>query len=116
MNIDLPNFWEKQPKEKIVHLVDLQESSGEYQEIFKHFKENWNSKNTVMNATVKMIQRIQNPDLYSSYLTKKKTMIERNLRVNENYEMSLFHGTATKNIPIINVHNFSRSYTGATAG
>ncbi|XP_028405449.1 uncharacterized protein LOC114528070 [Dendronephthya gigantea] len=114
MNIDLPSFWEDQPQGKIVHLVDLKESSSEYQEIFKHFLKNWNSKKTSINVSVKMIQRIQNPVLYTSYVARKR-MLKKLKKGCEN-EMSLFHGTATKNIPIINVHNFSRSFTGATRG
>jgi hypothetical protein len=109
VSIQLPSFWEQQVKEKIDHLVDLEETSNEYKEILNHFHENWNDKrNNVMKPSVKKIQRIQNSDLYYGYCIKKKSMEGR-----EN-EMRLFHGTSTRSISQINCQNFSRSHTGAT--
>ena len=108
VRIKLPLFWSQQPKGKVVHLVDLEKSLDEYKKILDQFEENWNSNTNIKKPFVKKIERIQNPDQYCGYSVKKRSMDGKQ------NEMSLFHGTAKRNISEINANNFSRSFTGAT--
>ncbi len=85
----------------MAHLVNLRQSTIEYQEIFNLFN------NKGGNACyVTKIERIQNPVLYKAYTVKKHSMA---VMANEK---RLFHGTDTKHINAINANNFSRSFHG----
>ncbi|CAB4035537.1 poly [ADP-ribose] polymerase 15 isoform X1, partial [Paramuricea clavata] len=98
--VDIPSNWAEQPNGKVVHLVNLPQSSDEYRENLKLF----NNGNSVYEVT--KIERIQNPGLYRAYIVKRQSMAGK---VNER---RLFHGTNATNIDKINTNNFSRSFAG----
>lgn len=56
------------------------------------------------------IERIQNPDLWNYYQTRKKTMDTKN--GHKNNEKQLFHGTDADSVPHVNRNGFNRSYAG----
>ena len=92
----LPTHWDPQSPWKVVHLVSLQTSSQEYQDVLTHFKATGGVSTQIIN-----IERVQNPGLYQQYLAKKATMDG-----GEN-EKQLFHGTRFANTPSINANNFN---------
>ena len=94
---DLPTHWDPQSPGKIVHLVSLQTSSQEYQDVLTHFEATGGVRTQIN------IERVQNPGLYKQYLAKKATMDG-----GEN-EKQLFHGTRFANTPSINANNFNRN-------
>ena len=94
----LPTHWDPQPPGKVVHLVSLQTSSQEYQDVLTHFEATGGVRTQIN------IERVQNPGLYKQYLAKKATMDG-----GEN-EKQLFHGTRFANTPSINANNFNRNF------
>ena len=102
LEITVPSHWSQQPATQVVHMVPLQSSSQEYQQVTQHFT----SRGGVVNQIIK-IERVQNPALYKAYLVKKQSMNGQ-----EN-EQQLFHGTTDVNIVPINANNFDRSFAGA---
>ena len=99
--LSLPSNWTPQPANQVVQLVRIAKSSPEYLEVSRHFVAQGGRADQLH-----MIERIQNPQLYSMYSTFKKSMRGQ---VNEK---RLFHGTNAANIDSINAHNFSRSFAG----
>ena len=61
-------------------------------------------------VSISSIQRVQNPSMYRSYVTKKQSMDEKN-GIHKN-ERRLFHGTGFHNVKNINAHGFNRSFCG----
>lgn len=91
-----------------VHLVELDTSSSEYQEVEDRVLETANHPIEIVS-----IERVQNPFLYQSYqLAKQK--VERNN--GESNERQLFHGTSPVNIKKINAQGFDRSLSGSAHG
>ena len=85
----------------MVKLVSVSSSTPEYQEVLRHFMDNGGRQ-----SQLQKVERIQNPQLYSRYMTFKKTM-----KTQPN-EKRLYHGTDAANIESINVSNLSRSFAG----
>lgn len=56
------------------------------------------------------IERIQNPDLWRHYQTKKSNMDAKNSQIIN--EKLLFHGTDVDSVPFVNGNGFNRSYAG----
>ena len=94
----LPTHWDPQPPGKVVHLVSLQTSSQEYQDVLTHFEATGGVRTQIN------IERVQNPGLYKQYLAKKVTM-DGGVK-----EKQLFHGTRFANTPSINANNFNRNF------
>ncbi|XP_028412718.1 uncharacterized protein LOC114535634 [Dendronephthya gigantea] len=97
----LPSNWTNQSANQVVQLVRLAPSSPEYLEVLNHFVLRGGKPDQLY-----YVERIQNPQLYSMYMTFKKSMRGQ---INE---MRLFHGTDAANVDSINAHNFSRSFAG----
>ena len=80
-------------KEIVCHVVDLQPSDPEYQEVHTAFTSTLppagSAGGNVWTDVVK-IQRIQNPALYAQYAGRKKIMEKDNPRIQN--ERRLFHG------------------------
>lgn len=133
---ETPKEWDKIPIDPssgnaiIVHSVDLDPRTQEYQSVKQQFdtsmqcnavmqhphahlglsiQQSLSSRNHY-NSIIK-IQRIQNPTLYSQYVARKKKMDEANPRSCQN-ERKLFHGTKPDTCPKINYGGFNRSYCG----
>ncbi len=101
LELSIPPNWTPQSANQVVELVRLTPSSSEYSEVCSHFVARGGRSDQLY-----MVERIQNPQLYSMYLAFKKSMRGQ---VNE---MRLFHGTDAANIDSINTNNFSRSFAG----
>ena len=115
-------------KEAALHCVDLVPGSKEYIEVMQEFNNTMTpavmppgsptapharlppQPSPNYNSIVK-IQRIQNPALYSQYITKKKDMAKHNPPGHQN-EWRLFHGTPAGVCPKINQQGFNRSFAG----
>ena len=86
-----------------VTLVTLNTTSIEYQDVLRQFQA------TVTDVKVQKIERVQNPELYLTFMGKKQEMDKR---CGGNSERRLFHGTDGKSITAINSQGFNRSYCG----
>ena len=134
--IEKPPHWDPMPidpqtgKEVALHCIDLTPGSKEYRKILQEFDKTMApaamptgitiggptpafvqpASNANYNTIVK-IQRIQNPMLYSQYITKKKDMEKHNPPGHRN-EWRLFHGTPVDVCPKINQQGFNRNFAG----
>ena len=111
---DLPDHWDPMPKDQSdleakVHCVQLQPHSKEFKDISAKFCNS--SGGQITSGNIVMIQRIQNPQLYKSYLAKKESM-EKTAGVASINEIDLFHGTNPNSVPEINENGFNRSFAG----
>ena len=86
-----------------VTLVKLNTTSIEYQDVLRKFQA------TVPHVKVQKIERVQNPELYRTFMGKKQEMDKR---CGGNSERRLFHGTDGKSIDAINSQGFNRSFCG----
>ena len=107
----LPSHWDKMPldidgKEKPFHLACLSIGSAEYNKVKNKLM--LTSSNSI--REILMIHRVQNPQLYKSYMIRKQDMDIRN--GSHQNERSLFHGTTEEASKAINHHGFNRSYAG----
>jgi len=95
-------------KEFVCHVVDLQPSDPEYQEVQTAFTSTMppagSSGDNLWNDLIK-IQRIQNPTLYAQYAVRKKIMEKENPKI-EN-EKQLFHGNRGSNVENIYHQGFN---------
>ena len=91
------------PSHEKVTLVPLNTNSIEYQDVLRQFQA------TVPNVNVQKIERVQNPELYRTFMRKKQQMDKR---CRGNSERKLFHGTDGKSIDAINSQGFNRSFCG----
>ena len=116
---EYPVSWEPMPteangKEIVCHVVDLQPSDPEYQEVHTTFTSTMppagSAGGNVWTNLVK-IQRIQNPALYAQYAARKKIMEKENPRIQN--ERQLFHGCKGEVIQNIYHQGFNRSFAGA---
>ena len=88
-------------KEKDVHLVELDPSSGEYNKVKEAIK-----KTSPIN--ILKVERVQNPSRYRAYVVKKHELDSKG----DSNEKYLFHGTSVINCEQINCHGFNRSFCG----
>ena len=95
---EFPPSWEPMPKDSsgkeiICHVVDLQPSDPEYQEVHTAFTSSLPPPGPpggdLWKGLIK-IQRIQNPALYAQYAGRKKMMEKENSSIDN--ERRLFHG------------------------
>nr|XP_031536359.1 protein mono-ADP-ribosyltransferase PARP14 isoform X2 [Vicugna pacos] len=104
--VELPPYWTDM-KQRGVHVVELQPHHPEYKTVARKFNE------TCSNFIIEKIERIQNPDLWKNYQTKKNNMDAKNGQVIN--EKLLFHGTDVESVPLVNGKGFNRSYAGKNA-
>ena len=81
----------------------LTPGSAEYLDVQRKFQ------STLPGENIVQIERIQNPLLYQTYMTRKQK-IDKD--IGGNCERQLFHGTDGKNITQINSLGFNRRYCG----
>ena len=97
----LPRSWEDMEEMTSgtkYKAVELKSGDDDYTKVENAFRE------TVKDAVIVRIQRIQNPTLYWQYAVKKKSM--------KCSEKDLFHGTSKESLDQINAHGFNRSFAG----
>ena len=92
-----------------VHVVRLDSSSSEYQDVEERIQETVHS----YKVDIMSIERIQNPYLYQTYQLLKQKMERDN---GESNERQVFHGTNPDNIKKINTQGFDRSFSGSAHG
>ena len=118
-------------------MVKLNSSSKEYQEVMKEFSKTMTPASQPSSVSqlspfsqptpfrhvgqkylrsgqytqIDSIERIQNPLLYSQYITRKKKMDEDNPKNHVN-ERKLFHGTDNQTSLKINQMGFDRNFAG----
>lgn len=108
--LPLPVEWDPQPrddsgKEETVYLASLAWDSQEFKRVEGTFLQSLRGK-----ASIKNIERIQNPSMFISYMLRKQTMDDKNGTLDN--ELHLFHGTAYDSVKAINVQGFNRSLCG----
>ena len=116
IRLDLPGNWNPMPKgssglEAKVHRELLPANSTEFKEISGRFC--LTSGGYIHSGNVIKIERIQNPQLYKSYLAKKQSM-QKTAGHNSVNELDLFHGTHPNSVSEINENGFNRSLTGVS--
>jgi len=99
--LPLPVEWDPQPRddngnEETVYLASLAWDSQEFKRVEERFLQSLRGK-----ASIKNIERIQNPSMYISYMLRKQTMDDKNGTLDN--ELHLFHGTAYDSVKAINV-------------
>ena len=99
----LPDNWAPMTGREKVTLVTLNTTSIEYQDVLRKFQA------TVPHVKVQRIERVQNPELYRTFMGKKQEMDKR---CGGNSERRLFHGTDGKSITAINSQGFNRNFCG----
>ena len=99
----LPDNWAPMKGHEKVTLITLKPTSIEYQDVLRKFQA------TVPHVKVQKIERVQNPELYRTFMGKKQEMDKR---CGGNSERKLFHGTVGKSIDAINSQGFNRSLCG----
>ena len=99
----LPDNWAPMTGHEKVTLVKLNTTSIEYQDVLRKFQA------TAPYVKVQKIERVQNPELYRTFMGKKQEMDKR---CGGNSERRLFHGTDGKSIDAINSQGFNRSFCG----
>lgn len=104
--VGIPPNWSDM-KQQNVCVVELQPDHPEYKMVASKFNE------TCSNFTIEKIERIQNPDLWRHYQTKKSNMDAKNSQIIN--EKLLFHGTDVDSVPFVNGNGFNRSYAGKNA-
>ena len=113
---EFPPSWEVMPKDSsgkdiMCHVVDLQQSDPEYQEVHKAFASTLPPAGGDIWKCLVKIQRIQNPALYAQYAGRKKIMEKENPRIQN--ERRLFHGCKGDVVKNIHHQGFNRSFAGA---
>ena len=109
-----PSHWDPMPRnssglEEKVHCVQLQSNSKEFMDVREKFAST--SCDRIHYGNIVKIERIQNPQLYKSYLVKKESMEKTSGQTNVN-ELELFHGTSPSSVAEINENGFNRSFAG----
>lgn len=105
LDMNLPDYWQQN---KSCHLISLDSSSKEYQEIVAKM-----NSHKFGNRAIVSIERIQNLRLYIQYLAHKKHFEDRNSKFVD--ERTLYHGTTTDSVVNIWKFGFNRSYAGKNA-
>ena len=101
----LPDHWDPMPKGKPYHVVALPSLSPEYQKVSQIFQ-----STSPGLFRIKEISRIQNPQLYKSFIARKEAIDATQKRGSN--ELELFHGTSENAVANINHHGFNRSLCG----
>ena len=104
--IPLPDNWAPMTtSHEKVTLVPLKTHSNEYQNVLLKFQASFKRSF----PKVQKIERVQNPELYRTFMVKKQAMDKR---CGGKSERKLFHGTDAKSIKAINSQGFNRSLCG----
>ncbi|DAA33460.1 TPA: poly (ADP-ribose) polymerase family, member 14 [Bos taurus] len=104
--VELPPYWSDMKQQKVC-VVELQPDHPEYRTVASKFQE------TCAHFKIERIERIQNPELWKHYQTKKNSMDAKNGQVTN--EKLLFHGTDADSVALVNGKGFNRSYAGKNA-
>lgn len=104
--VELPPYWSDMKQQKVC-VVELQPHHPEYRTVASKFQE------TCAQFKIEKIERIQNPELWKHYQTKKNSMDAKNGQVTN--EKLLFHGTDADSVALVNGKGFNRSYAGKNA-
>ncbi|KAG8508533.1 LOW QUALITY PROTEIN: Protein mono-ADP-ribosyltransferase PARP14 [Galemys pyrenaicus] len=104
--VEIPAHWTDMRQQNI-RVVGLPPGHPEYNFVARRFHQ------TCADFMIEKIERIQNPVLWNSYQTKKKTMDAKNHHVIN--ERLLFHGTDADSVPHVNCNGFNRSCAGKNA-
>jgi len=96
-------------------MVTMDVTGTEYREVKALFEVsrsvNKTSSSQKQNHRIVRIQRVQNPQLYKEYVTRKKGMDRRNPSGFQN-ERRLFHGCPKDVTELISHQGFNRSFAG----
>jgi len=98
---------DKSGKEIACHIVDLQPSDPEYQEVLKASKKVKMRHYTPLRGRIISIQRIQNPNLYVQYARRKETINKQNPNIRT--ERWLFCDCEENNVDNICHQGFNKS-------
>ncbi|XP_057553363.1 protein mono-ADP-ribosyltransferase PARP14 [Hippopotamus amphibius kiboko] len=104
--VEIPPHWNDMKQQKVC-VVELQPNHPEYIMVASKFNE------TCGNFIIEKIERIQNPELWKHYQTKKNNMDTKNGQLIN--EKMLFHGTDADSVALVNGKGFNRSYAGKNA-
>ncbi|CAI9175696.1 unnamed protein product [Rangifer tarandus platyrhynchus] len=104
--VELPPYWSDMKQQKVC-VVELQPDHPEYRTVASKFHE------TCAQFIIEKIERIQNPELWKHYQTKKNNMDAKNGQMTN--EKLLFHGTDADSVALVNGKGFNRSYAGKNA-
>uniref|UniRef100_A0A8C6FQ35 Poly [ADP-ribose] polymerase n=1 Tax=Moschus moschiferus TaxID=68415 RepID=A0A8C6FQ35_MOSMO len=103
--VELPPYWSDMKQQKVC-VVELQPDHPEYRTVASKFQE-------TCAHIIEKIERIQNPELWKHYQTKKNNMDAKNGQMTN--EKLLFHGTDADSVALVNRRGFNRSYAGKNA-
>jgi len=118
--MELPSNWDPMPVGEVCHMVTLDDKSKEYREVkalfevsvpVTRFTSLFTSSSRDHSYSIIKIQRIQNPQLYRQYVTRKKGMDQHNNPSFKN-ERRLFHGCPKDIADLISHQGFNRSFAG----
>ncbi|CAH1798838.1 unnamed protein product [Owenia fusiformis] len=93
-------------------LVNLSSTSDEYKKVEKHFKL------TMAGSTINKISRVQNLELWESFIRKRKWMQRNASKKGDTTvdERLLFHGTQSKYLEAISQQGFDWRVSGSSVG
>ncbi|RXN09996.1 poly [ADP-ribose] polymerase 14-like protein [Labeo rohita] len=100
----VPIYWDNMNKSETFKVIELDQSSGEYETVKMDFKR-------TVTKTVLKIQRIQNINLRRLYEVRKTELENRNDSMGAG-EKILYHGTSKESCTSIMNTNFNRSLAG----
>lgn len=100
---NIPDYWTDM-NQQLTCVIQLEPGQSEYNSVKDKFSR------TCLCYTIEKIERIQNAFLWQSYQIRKKHMVVKNGRADN--ERILFHGTDANSVPYVNHHGFNRSYAG----
>ncbi|XP_073693514.1 protein mono-ADP-ribosyltransferase PARP14-like [Garra rufa] len=103
----LPIYWDDMNQSKAFKVIELDQSSTEYQDVKADFKK-------TVSKTVLKIERIQNVNLRRLYEVRKTELEDRNDSKGA-AEKILYHGTSKESCSSIMKTNFNRSLAGQNA-
>uniref|UniRef100_A0A9J8BFY4 Poly [ADP-ribose] polymerase n=1 Tax=Cyprinus carpio carpio TaxID=630221 RepID=A0A9J8BFY4_CYPCA len=106
-DFSLPIYWDNMSQGDSLQVIDLDQSSTEYQTLKADFKK-------TVTKTVLKIQRIQNMNLRRLYEGRKKELESKNGSVGA-AEKILYHGTSEESCSSIMQSNFNRNFAGQNA-
>uniref|UniRef100_A0A8C2CVB7 Poly [ADP-ribose] polymerase n=1 Tax=Cyprinus carpio TaxID=7962 RepID=A0A8C2CVB7_CYPCA len=106
-DFSLPIYWDNMSQGDSLQVIDLDQSSTEYQTLKADFKK-------TVTKTVLKIQRIQNMNLRRLYEGRKKELESKNGSVGA-AEKILYHGTSAESCSSIMQSNFNRRFAGQNA-
>ncbi|XP_051999457.1 protein mono-ADP-ribosyltransferase PARP15-like [Xyrauchen texanus] len=104
-DFSLPIYWDNMSQGEVLKVINLDQSSAEYQRVKTDFKK-------TVQKTVLKIQRIQNVHLRQLYEARKKELENRNDSRVRSGEKILYHGTTEAACTSIMNTNFNRNFAG----